>query len=154
MLFERIAADADNDVQDGAVSRTGVVAFCRNEKARATLKDVGPHSPRTRKTRHRLAAENNLRTKASKHRATPTQKTQGKARKQRTATHLEKSAGCRVGPHRKTKSVKKVQSPVPWGARRHPRPAPGQGRTLPAATLIMIISLERTQKLHRESVHQ
>jgi hypothetical protein len=45
MLFERVAADADNDVQDGAVSRKGVAAFCRNEKGRATLKDVCPHSP-------------------------------------------------------------------------------------------------------------
>jgi hypothetical protein len=41
MLFERLAPAADNDVQDRAVSPTGVVAFCPNEKGRATLKDVG-----------------------------------------------------------------------------------------------------------------
>jgi hypothetical protein len=41
LLFDGLAPDADNDVQDGDVSRTGVVAFCPNEKGGATLKDVG-----------------------------------------------------------------------------------------------------------------
>ncbi len=37
---ERVAANADNDVQDGAVSQKGVVAFCPNEEGRAHAQTV------------------------------------------------------------------------------------------------------------------
>src|SRR5437899_9678088 len=55
-----------------------------------------------------------------------------------------------------TKSAKTFQSQDTLRGRRHPRWAPAPGRTLLAATLIMIISVARTQKLklHREFVYQ